>query len=296
MTRPSILSRLLSWLGLALPVDIIVPLYRNPELSRKCLDALVTSKNQRSYRIIIINDASPDSAMSHMIDNWCQQNPGQDCVVISHSENCGFTGSVNEGMQFSVFRDVVLLNSDAMVSGNWLDRMTRHLRSDPDIASITPFSNNATIASFPEICRQNVMPQGYDLQKLDSVFASANRGLRYDLPTAVGFCMYIRRAALRQVGLFDEINFPRGYGEENDFSLRAEQAGWRNVLAADIYIWHEGGVSFAEDAPALQKEHGRRLLSMYPDYDENVRRFIEQDPLAVYRDNVIDAMNREGPV
>jgi GT2 family glycosyltransferase len=84
--------------------------------------------------------------------------------------------------------------------------------------------------------------------ELDAVFAQINAGKSIDLPTAVGFCMYIRRACLDAVGLFDAERFGRGYGEENDFSRRATRAGWRNVLCADVFVFHAGGVSFRTSA------------------------------------------------
>ena len=64
-----------------------------------------------------------------------------------------------------------------------------------------------------------------------------------DLPTGVGFCLYLRRAMLDAVGLFDPA-FGLGYGEENDLCLRAARAGWRNLLADNAFVVHTGGRSF----------------------------------------------------
>ena len=69
--------------------------------------------------------------------------------------------------------------------------------------------------------------------------------------------MYIRRAALADVGAFDAEAFGRGYGEENDFCLRAGARGWRHLLACDTFVYHEGSVSFGAGAPAAaQHGHG----------------------------------------
>ena len=69
--------------------------------------------------------------------------------------------------------------------------------------------------------------------------------------------MYIRRAALADIGLFDAEAFGRGYGEENDFCLRASARGWRHLLACDTFVYHEGAVSFGAGASAAaQQGHG----------------------------------------
>ena len=85
------------------------------------------------------------------------------------------------------------------------------------------------------------MPDGAGLAALDTLCARVNAGRRLELPTAVGFCMLITRRCIDAVGWFDQGNFPRGYGEENDFSLRAIEQGFRNLLCADVYVAHQGG-------------------------------------------------------
>ena len=91
------------------------------------------------------------------------------------------------------------------------------------------------------------------MAELDAACRAANAGRSVELPTTVGFCMYIRRAALADVGLFDAETFGRGYGEENDFCLRASARGWRHLLACDTFVYHEGAVSFGAGASAAAR-------------------------------------------
>src|SRR5439155_9965202 len=137
-----------------------------------------------------------------------------------NDRNLGFVQSVNRGMALHPDRDVVLLNSDTEVANDWLDRLARAAYSDANVATATPFSNNATICSYPFEGWTGGVPGMLGLAGLDRLFASTNAGRLVDMPTAVGFCMCIRRACLDQVGLFDAARFGRGDGEENDFSLR----------------------------------------------------------------------------
>jgi glycosyltransferase involved in cell wall biosynthesis len=94
----------------------------------------------------------------------------------------------------------------------------------------------------------------------------------------VGFCFYIRRKALEDVGFFDEESFGRGYGEENDFCFRVKKAGWKNLHALDAYVYHHGETSFAESASASQFDGLRALAAKHPEYLSEIDSFIKQDP------------------
>jgi glycosyltransferase involved in cell wall biosynthesis len=156
-----------------------------------------------------------------------------------------------------------------------------------NIGTATPFSNNATICSFPLFCRENALPEGISLGRLDTLFAQANFGRSVDLPTAVGFCMYIKRDVLDEAGYFDEGRWGKGYGEENDFCLRAAALGWRHVAACDVFVEHKGARSFAEGKREHLKRNLAKLDALYPDYARTIQRFIAQDPLAGPRNRVI---------
>ena len=88
-----------------------------------------------------------------------------------------------------------------------------------------------------------------------------------DIPTAVGFCMYIRRDCLDQVGLLREDLFAQGYGEENDFCLRARHLGWRHVAAPGVFVAHVGGQSFGAARGHLVARNMAVLNRLHPGYD-----------------------------
>jgi O-antigen biosynthesis protein len=203
--------------------------------------------------------------------------------------------SVNRGMALHPERDVVLLNSDAEVANDWLDRLAAAAQSADDVATVTPFSNNATICSYPFEGWTAGVPGTLGLAALDRLFAQANRGQRADIPTAVGFCMYIRRACLDRIGAFDAERFGRGYGEENDFCLRASAAGWRHVIAADVFVFHEGAVSFSEGRAAQLATASAALLERHPGYAALVHEFLSRDPLAPLRTAVDHARAAVSP-
>lgn len=264
-------------------VDVVVPVYKGYEATRRCIESVLGADCITPINLVLIDDASPEQELVCYLDGLS----GQDHIsVLRNPHNLGFVQSVNRGMRLHPERDVVLLNSDTEVANDWLDRLRACAYSAHDIATVTPFSNNATICSYPVFCTDNPMPSGIDVAELDGLFARINAGGQVDLPTAVGFCMYIRRACLEAIGLFDAERFGRGYGEENDFSRRAAKAGWRNVLCADTFVFHAGGVSFGNERAALAPVAEEALASLHPDYAALVRRFVAEDAPAKYRQAV----------
>ena len=132
--------------------------------------------------------------------------------------------------------------------------------------------------SFPVPFEENELPEGLDVAKMDALCAKANPGVLADIPTGVGFCLYIRRALLDDIGVFDERRWGRGYGEENDLCLRASHKGWRNVGAYDVFVFHEGSVSFGKEKWAIILKNQAVLDSLYPDYSPLIQRYRLQDP------------------
>ncbi|RID98619.1 methyltransferase domain-containing protein [Simplicispira hankyongi] len=263
------------------PVDVIVPVYRGLADTQLCIDSALASPCTAAWRLIVINDASPEPEVTAWLRERAANEPRM--LLLENENNLGFVGTVNRGMALSNDNDVLLLNSDTEVANDWLDRLRRAAYSDAKVASVTPFSNNATICSYPRFCKENPLPAGMTTQALDALCAQTNAGAVVDVPTGIGFCMYIRRDCLAQVGLFDTENFGKGYGEENDFCQRAFEAGWRNLHALDTFVLHTGGVSFGESKSPRERAAMETLRRLHPRYEAAVHQFLARDPAAPYR-------------
>ena len=258
------------------PVDIIVPVFRGLDDTRCCLESVLAAPGQVKWRLIIINDCSPEPEVTDWLRAFAQRDAR--IQLLENSENLGFVATVNRGMAMSHDNDVLLLNSDAEVANDWLDRIQRAAYSAPRVASVTPFSNNATICSYPRFCQANEMPGGFDTASLDQLFAQNLAGQSVKIPTGVGFCMYIRRQCLLDIGFFDVANFGKGYGEENDFCIRAEQAGWTNLHAFDVFVRHAGGISFGDTKSARELQAMETLRRLHPGYESDVHAYVQRDP------------------
>ncbi len=273
-------------------IDVIIPVYKGARETRRCVDSVLASVQREPFEVVVVDDASPDEEIGAYANELAA---ARRVTLVRNDANAGFVRSVNRGMAMHADRDVVLLNSDTEVANDWLDRLRKSAWSAPDVGTATPFSNNATICTYPFPGWAGGMPGTLGLAALDRLFATANAGQTVVLPTAVGSCMYIRRACLEAVGLFDAERFGRGYGEENDFCLRAAKAGWRSVLAGDVFIFHEGAVSFSDERSARARAAEQALLEVHPDYLRLVREFTLRDPASALREVVDAARAASGP-
>ncbi|TMG92241.1 MAG: glycosyltransferase [Betaproteobacteria bacterium] len=263
-------------------IDIIVPVYNAVDDLKRCVDSILLCTNG-DYRLLLIDDASPDPAIGAYFEEIRSRGlPQVDCV--SNENNIGFTLTANRGMSSArAGADVVLLNSDTIVTRGWLDKLVRCAQSDPCIGTITPFSNNAEICSLPRFCENNPWPPERDAEPMVRALELAAAPSYPELPTGVGFCLYIRRTLIDSIGSFDPV-FGLGYGEENDFCMRAAGAGFRNVLCDDAFVVHLGGSSFGAKRSDLARRNMAILLEHHPDYLDLVGAYIAADPLRPLRE------------
>jgi len=266
----------------ATPIDIVVPVYNAAADLARCVDS-VLEHSTGDWRLLLIDDASPDPAIRAYFSGLRARRLLR-VTLLANEKNIGFTLTANRG--FAEARreaDILLLNSDTVVTRGWLDRLSRCAASDVRIGTITPFSNNAEICSLPRFCANNPWPPGKDPGSLVAALERAAVPTYPDLPTGVGFCLYIRRPLLDAIGGFDPA-FGLGYGEENDFSLRAAGAGYRNVLCEDAFVLHLGGSSFGAKRANLAERNMPLLLERHPHYLDLVRSYIAADPVRPLRE------------
>ncbi len=261
-------------------VTVIIPVYRNLQLTLACIYSVLKAKCQVPFRLLVVDDCSPEPALSAELRRLSQMGLFE---LLVNEVNLGFVGTVNRGMSACENGDVVLLNADTVVFDHWLDRLVKAASSDAKIGTVTPLSNNAEICSYPVFCADNNEQLEISFAQLDEIIARAATGLILPLPTAVGFCMLIKRACLAEVGVFDAAAFGKGYGEENDFCLKANASGWKHVLAADTFVRHVGKASFGADKGEHARHGSEVLARRYPFYEKLIDDFCKVDPLLQVR-------------
>lgn len=267
--------------------DVIIPVYNAVEATKECIESVIKYTEFNGNKLIVINDASPDKNVKPMLEKF----KSYDFIeILENEKNLGFVGTVNRGMKYSK-NDVVLLNSDTVVTPNWLNKMMNCAYSEKDIATVTPFSNNATLVSVPVGLQRNELPKNISLEDYGNLVEKIAYNENQYLPTAHGFCMYIKREVLDLIGFFDEEAFGKGYGEESDFSFRCLDYGFKNVLCDNTIIFHKEKQSFSSAREKLVEDHMKILEDRYPMYSSRIGLWCRQFPIKKMCENIDYQLN-----
>ena len=266
-------------------VDVIIPIYNAYEFTKKCIETVIENTELKKHTLVLVNDKSPDEKILPMLNEFKNNYSELKIDIVDNEENVGFVKSVNIGMKHSD-NDVILLNSDTEVTANWLDKMQQVAYIRPNVATVTPLSNNATLASVPNFLEENVLPNYVTVEEYAKTIEECSFNSYPELTTAHGFCMYIRRDAIEKVGLFDDVTFEKGYGEENDFSYRCIKNGLVNLLCDNTFIYHKGTQSFTEKKQALINSHLELLAKKHPQNFERNTWMCMNNPYSYIQDNV----------
>ncbi len=258
--------------------DVIIPIYNAYDATVDCIESVIKNTDLKENGLILINDCSPDERISAHINAVKSQYPELNIVVIENEKNKGFVGTVNVGMRYSK-DDVLLLNSDTIVGKDWLDKMKNCAYSQPKVATVTAMSNNATLVSVPQGLMRNEIPDDITIDEYNDMLNKCAYREYPELPTAHGFCVYIRREALDKVGFFDEESFGRGYGEENDFSFRCMDYGFKNILCDDVIVYHLESQSFSNERSKVIDEHSKILENRYMGYCQGQEHWFRAFPI-----------------
>ncbi|CCD91748.1 Glycosyl transferase, family 2 [Bradyrhizobium sp. ORS 375] len=265
---------------------VIVPVYGDVDATIACLDSLCRARavgSQRGakapFQILAVDDGSPEPALKAHLQALAAL---QDISLLVNATNQGFIGAVNRALAQVPQGDVVLLNADTVVPPGFVERLMATAYSAPDIGTVTPLSNNGEFFSFPLPDTANAMLPEPEIIARDKAAEQANTAEAVDMPSGIGFCLYIKRAVLDRIGPLSE-SFQRGYLEDVDFCLRARTAGFRNVCAPSVYVGHHGSLSFQMSKRALVLRNFDILDRRFPSYRAECRAIETADPLRLSR-------------
>jgi len=258
-------------------VDVLIPVYNGLQETLECINSALEARkrNRTPHRLVVIDDATPVPALAKALKVLAGKGK---ITLVNNTVNLGFIRTMNRAMAMSPDKDVVWLNADTRVHGNWLDRLRNIAHSSDDIASVTPFTNNGELMSFPQSQVSHAMPSACEQAELDTLAQQTNTA-PIEIETGCGFCLYIKRAALNQVGYLDEVHLARGYGEETDWCLRAHSFGWRHMGAPNVFVAHQGGISFGAEKTLRVAQNNAILRRRYPNASARYNAFCLRDPI-----------------
>lgn len=244
---------------------VFVPVAGNIELAKACIQSVIATVPS-STPLLVIEDGPEGRSLADFFDALDPLHPVH---YWRNPERRGFTETANQAFAAAGAADVVILNSDCLVAGDWLSRVTGAAAADARVATVSTLTNHGSILSVPvRNHAQPNLPPGWTVDSAADAIARRSLGLRPEIPVAVGHCMLVTRRALDLVGGFDEA-FSPGYGEEVDFSQRCVRKGLSHVLADDVFVEHRGGGSFGDgdEVAALKLAHKKVIDDRYPHHE-----------------------------
>ena len=239
-------------------VDVIVCVHDALEDVLRCLWSLL-AKTDRRLRLILVDDGS-DERTARVLDQLADRHPA--ITLIRRAAPHGYTLAANAGLRASTAEYVVLLNSDTIVTGDWLSRIIAHGERHPEVGILGPLSNAASHQSVPRLrddaggWATNPLPDWLTVEALALVLERAAPRVDARPPFLNGFCYVVKRVVIEAIGELDELRFAAGYCEENDYSQRAREAGFELAVVDDAYVYHAKSRSYGSDGRApLAREH-----------------------------------------
>lgn len=247
---------------------VVVPVHDAYDAALDCIHSVLRHTDLSVDALLIVDDASTDPAVRDMLESFA----GIDGVRVERNPvNLGYTRTINRAIGLAGSDDVVLLNSDTVVGPHWLRNLKATAHRNDRIGTVTAVSDNAGAFSVVDAAAQ-AAPAGADADAVArAVAACALEPI--EVPTGNGFCMYVKRVLIDEIGAFAADDFPVGYGEENDFCMRALGAGWTHVVDPTTFVRHVRSASFGERRHPLAEAGMARLRQLHPEYEGAIRAF-----------------------
>lgn len=271
-------------------VTVIIPIYNQFELTKRCVESVLRN-TPTDVRIVLADDASTDPRIEPLLLGYERAHCPRVACESNVGDNAGFGATVNRVIS-AVVGDVIVLNSDTEVPPGWVERLhaVAYGGHHERVAAVCPLSNYATIFSVPNP-GSNTLPLWLSTDEMDRLVQRHTDHEYPEVPTIMGFCMYLRREALDVIGGFDPA-YGKGYGEEVDWCLRARKAGFSCVLADDVFVWHKGQASFGDSSERKElRENAIRILdARFPEYRGEITEWYKQSHLRALRCRLFDAL------
>jgi len=260
-------------------IAIVIVSYNTRELLLECLASATSSAAGSSIELVVVDNASGDGSYEAAREIYPQ------ALVIRNPTNLGFGAACNQAIKATSSPLILLLNSDARLTPGAFralyDAISLNDRSAAAGCQLVNDEGEAMVNA-----RNFLTPLNQALEMLGVTKGSRSRYLarthRLQLDQGMtdcsvdwidGACLILRRAALDEVGLFDERFFM--YSEDEDLCLRLKSRGWSICFSARGTAIHHGGRSSARNRAEmlsrfyrsqmlfLSISRGRRSVALY---------------------------------
>ncbi len=218
--------------------SIVILNYNGRQHLQHCLQS-IEKYTTTPYEVIVFDNASTDGSKEYL-------RTFPNITLVESPVNLGCPPGRAQAISLAKGDFVVLLDNDTMVTPGWLRRFLDHLHAHPDIGILGPRSN---YVSGKQLVPTAAYTNHFELDQFAKLWSWNAARIQPLVPThrLVGFCMCVRREVIDRIGGFDA-GFGKFGFEDDDFTLRALVAGYRAMIANDVFIHHTGGPQTRGDA------------------------------------------------
>jgi len=244
--------------GVIIPglTSIVVVTLNAFEFASRCIDAIFQNSDTEPFELIVVDNGSTDETWPFLEDLARKRS---NVRVLRNPTNMGFSYAADQGIFLAKGEFVVTMHSDTLVTKGWLRRLKRIASSVPGAGLVGPVSNN--------VSGDQAVDTG-DLRTMDLIQGYAGAmavrlaGQTQEVNRLSGFCLMARREFLDRVGVLD-IVYPAVGFEDDDLCVRARLAGFKCMIAQDVFVYHFRSRTFADnnmDRSRLMEQNRRRFL------------------------------------
>ena len=241
-------------------LSIVVVNYNAGEHLLRCIDSLFAHAGMAGIQVVLVDNASADGSAVRALDRH------PEVTLVQNRDNRGFASAANQGIRASSARFVFLMNPDAEISAGTLSAEDR-----PTAGAIGPLVREPDGSIYPSARRIPSIAEAVGHAFLhpfdpDNRFSRAytmadwDRASEREVSWVSGSCVLLRRAALDEVGSFDEGYFM--YAEDADLCTRMRAAGWTVVFTPELEVTHARGVSTG-NSKRMIREHSRSIYRYF---------------------------------
>lgn len=226
-------------------ISFVMLCYNNWSVTHNAVMSLISSLSPEARRhdieFLLVDNGSTDATptLGPEIINAISQEPVSG-LYVRLPENMGIPIGMNVGIGRAEGDIVAFLNNDLLFPDGWLDPIVEALQSDRSLGLAVPY------LTYTSIKEQGAAPTYSDLADMPQFarrFMEETRGRKTIVGQIITSCVVFRRDLLQRIGGLD-LWFGLGSVEDNDWSLRAGVAGYRNAVIGGSFVHHIGSVTY----------------------------------------------------